>query len=171
MACGRPRLPCVCIRLPRYSHHIRLLMTIAMNMCRRLCLISSTRRPFLQSTACAVIVARNSILTISEILLSARTRQFCSRFRVPAFPACRLHPTSHPAFTLHQTTSLQEIGAKHRCRLQVFTKILHSNVRPGHWFALYKPCLQQSLSMSQTEHQTSNIKTRPGCRHLRLPYL
>lgn len=119
-------------------------------------------------SACVVIVACNSVLTISEILLSARTRQFCSRFRVPA---CRLHPTSNPAFTLHQTSSLQAIGAKHRCRLQVFTKILHFNLRPSHWFALYKPCLQQSLSMSQTELQTSNIKTRPGCRHLRLPYL
>ena len=149
-----------------YFDHIRLPMTIAMNMCPRICLISPTRRHVSQQSiayrcdgstaATRILPSLRSFWTherVDSAAVSAFLHVVCIGPQLPHLDCIRSHPVSRD----RSKTPLQSSGKP--------STLTHLHC---HWRALTKPRLQQSLSCRKV-----NIKhqTPPACRHARLPYL
>lgn len=150
-----------------YFDHIRLLMTIAMNMCPRICLISPTRRHVSQQSIAYRCDGSTAATRILPSLRSFWTHKRVVSAAVSAF----LHVVCIGPQLPH-LDCIRSLQASRRKRsktpLQSSGKSSTLSHLYCHWRALIKPRLQQSLSCRKVniKHQTS-----PACRHARLPYL
>jgi hypothetical protein len=143
-----------------YSHHIRLLMTIAMNsMCRRIYLISPMRRYVSQSIAyrCDSLGSTH----VESCHPSGRTNASTLQ---PFRRSCMSFASdlSSRISTASDQVKPQE-GQRSKTRLQSSGKSSTLTLLHYHWRALTKARSSAVPVMSQSEHQTPTFAWLPAC--------